>query len=252
MRLSPRRCFQWTQRQGTGTEPLRLPSSKVTQLQAAPLQPRSTLRTPAGDLLRRPALVRRAQRSMPAALAAQRACRPKACGGACSSPAVAGTALTATAAMVTCQQPWQSRWANKTGPHDLMQPSNFRGGLCQFALPTYYQAYWGKMHMQVLASSPPRADSASAFLPDGLPGQVHSSGSGSTAAGEPFSLFSVPIAAQGEQMAGRQQQLPQHSRSDEGHESAEQQVLIQYAMPVWNLPMCIATGGPQARVCHQC
>ncbi len=56
--------------------------------------------------------------------------------------------------------------------------------------------------VQVLASSPPKHDSAAALLPelpDNLPGQANSSssGSGNTAAEEPFSLFAAaPAPAQ--------------------------------------------------------
>ena len=111
-------------------------------------------------------------------------------------------------------------------------------------------AHWRKVHIQVLASSPPRGDSVSAFLPDGLPGQVHSSGSSGTAAGEPFSLFSVPIAAQREQTASRQQQPAQQpaqqSRFYDGFASAEQQVLMLSAIPMWNVAMY----GPQAQSCQ--
>ena len=93
--------------------------------------------------------------------------------------------------------------------------------------------------MQVLASSPPREDSVLDFLPDGLPGQVHSSGSSGTAAGEPFSLFSVPIAAQRNQTAGRQQQPAQQSRFDDVYASAEQQVPMPSAIPLCSLAVCI-------------
>ena len=49
--------------------------------------------------------------------------------------------------------------------------------------------------MQVLASSPPKQDSAAALLPNDLPGQANSSGSSSsTAAEEHFSLFAAPAA----------------------------------------------------------
>ena len=85
-----------------------------------------------------------------------------------------------------------------------------------------------------------------AFLPDDLPGQVHSSGSSNTAAGEPFSLFSVPIAAQREQTASRQQQPAQQSRFYDGYASAEQQVLVLSAIPMWKVAMY----GPQAQSCQ--
>lgn len=60
----------------------------------------------------------------------------------------------------------------------------------------YMQCGHTAMLMQVLASSPPKHDSAAALLPDDLPGQAHSSSSASsgTAAGEPFSLFAAPPA----------------------------------------------------------
>ena len=66
--------------------------------------------------------------------------------------------------------------------------------------------------MQVLASSPPKQESAAAFLPDDLPGQANSSGSSSTAAEEPFSLFAAP-AALSQQMSKSEllQRPPQRS-----------------------------------------
>ena len=83
----------------------------------------------------------------------------------------------------------------------------------------------------------------SAFLPDGLPGQVHSSGSSGTAAGEPFSLFSVPIASQRKQTAGRQQQSALQPRFDDSYASAEQQVLMLFAIPMWRTWPCVSANG---------
>ena len=51
------------------------------------------------------------------------------------------------------------------------------------------------VRMQVLASSPPKQEQAGVFLPNNLPGQANSLGSGSsTAAEEYFSLFAAPAA----------------------------------------------------------
>lgn len=59
----------------------------------------------------------------------------------------------------------------------------------------------------MLASSPPKQDSAAAFLPNDLPGQANSSASSSNAVEEPFSLFATPP----QQMSNAEQlQRPYH------------------------------------------
>ena len=73
MRLSPRRCFQWTQPQGTGAQPHQTPSEQThpASSSASVALRRTPVHAGWTHRLHRPALVRRAQRSMPAALAAQ-------------------------------------------------------------------------------------------------------------------------------------------------------------------------------------